>query len=263
MAYSPAFQFYYKDFRQDPKTIAMRAAEIGAYWLLLMECWDRDNSLPDDVDELALIARTPGPQFAKMWNAKIRRCFRWDGERSVFWHKRLGEEIEKQKRWKLENSERGRLAAEARWDKERQKNTGDSMRTHTDAMQPNASSSSSSSSSSFSLEQHLGILLAGVQKEFGLKKLPDRKEWIEHGTLAFENGFTAQQFVECLSLMRKQDWRKYSIKAKTVSGGLPDLDKIRAEVGGLGGERLPTIDEIKAKRDEYRQVKPPPQLKAV
>jgi hypothetical protein len=63
MAYSPAFQFYYKDFRQDPNTIRMTAEEIGVYLLLLMECWDRDNKLPNSMDLLADIGPGRGRVF--------------------------------------------------------------------------------------------------------------------------------------------------------------------------------------------------------
>lgn len=120
MAHSPAFQVYYKDFRQDPKTICMDACEIGAYWLLIMECWDRDNSLPDNLEDLALVARVPEKKFVRMWESKIKRCFQFDGRRNVFWHKRLAEEIEKQMQWSAEQAERGRRGAEKRWAKKRE-----------------------------------------------------------------------------------------------------------------------------------------------
>lgn len=162
MAYSPAFQVYYKDFRQDPKTICMDACDIGAYWLLIMECWDRDNTLPDDLEELALIARVPDKKFVKMWESKIKRCFQFDGRRKVFWHKRLRAEIEKQIGWSQEQSERGKKGAEKRWAEYRKKQGLDS-----DAMAPpssgmaldSSSFSFSSSSSNFTTNESVNPTL--------------------------------------------------------------------------------------------------------
>jgi hypothetical protein len=113
------------------------------------------------------------------------------------------------------------------------------------------------------LEVYLGQVLAGVRKELNLKKLPKEREWIEHGTLAFENGFSVSQFLETLHLARKQPWRKYPVTAKTVSDAITELEKLRDEVGTIPTETLPSVDDIQKKREEYRTVKAPPNLKAV
>jgi uncharacterized protein YdaU (DUF1376 family) len=107
VAYSPAFQFYYKDFRQDPNTIRMNAEEIGVYMLLLMECWDRDNKLPNVMDDLADIGRVEAEYFIAMWNRAIARCFVYNAKKNIFTHKRLAKEILKQKEWSKQHSDAG------------------------------------------------------------------------------------------------------------------------------------------------------------
>lgn len=237
MAHSPAFQFYYKDFRQDPKTINMNTTEIGAYMLLLIECWDQDNTLPMDIRFLAMIARCPIKQFEKMWAEKIEHCFVFDRRKKVYSHKRLAKEIEKQKAWSKTKSEAGKRGADKRW-KDNNLQNGTAIAQLPSAIAEHGSSSSSSSSfktkDTVELSVFLGKMLAGVMKELGLKTergMGARKEWIEFGTIAFENGFPVEQFLECFSLLRKQTWRNTPPKPKHVMEHLPELDRLRKEIG--------------------------------
>lgn len=115
MARSPAFQLYVSDFRQDPKTIVMSTTEIGAYFLLLIECWDKDNSLPDDLAHLAGVARMSPSRFEKSWNARLRQCFILDVKKHVFRHKRIAQEIAKQAAQAKVKSEAGKQGAAKRW----------------------------------------------------------------------------------------------------------------------------------------------------
>lgn len=82
------------------------------------------------------------------------------------------------------------------------------------------------------LSVHAGTILHGVLTELGLKTLSttDRRAWEQQAALAFRNDFTADQFLECLSLLRKQHWRTSAVKPKHVFENLPNLDKIRDEV---------------------------------
>lgn len=92
------------------------------------------------------------------------------------------------------------------------------------------------------LEIHLGTVLAGVKKELGILKLTAsvEREWINHSTLAFENGFTAQQVVECFTILRQK--HDYKILPQYVSDQLPDLGRLRKK-HNQDGERLPTAAE--------------------
>jgi uncharacterized protein YdaU (DUF1376 family) len=109
---SPAFQIYPADFLADKNTLVMSTVEIGAYWLLLLVCW-QENGLPEDVDELAAIARLAKAQFIKSWEAKIKRCFvqREDGH---WTHKRLERERSKQDDWRRKCAKGGRASAHKR-----------------------------------------------------------------------------------------------------------------------------------------------------
>jgi uncharacterized protein YdaU (DUF1376 family) len=107
-AKAPAFQTYAADFLADLNVIVMTTEEVGAYWLLTLVCW-REESLPDDLEELAAIARMVVEPFEQCWAKRIRRCFiqREDGR----WvHPRLEKERVKQ----ANNREVKRRAAQAR-----------------------------------------------------------------------------------------------------------------------------------------------------
>jgi uncharacterized protein YdaU (DUF1376 family) len=110
---SPAFQIYPADFLADKNTLVMSAAEVGAYWLLICVCW-REDGLPDDVQELADVARTPVKQFRVSWERKIQRCFvlRDDGK---WTHNRLEKEREKQAENRRKRQTAGEKGAKAKW----------------------------------------------------------------------------------------------------------------------------------------------------
>src|SRR5688572_1370620 len=110
---SPAFQIYPADFLADANTLVMSAAEVGAYWLLICVCW-RENGLPDDVEELADLARTPLKQFQVSWEKRIQRCFmkREDG---MWTHNRLEKERVKQTVNREKRQAAGTKGAELRW----------------------------------------------------------------------------------------------------------------------------------------------------
>lgn len=113
MAHSPAFQFYPKDFLADPNTVRMDATDVGVYMFLLMECWNRDNKLPKDVEVLAAFCRMTVQEFTPIWENKVRRCFQ--EMKTFFWHKRLKKEISKQIEWREKKSKSGKLGADKRW----------------------------------------------------------------------------------------------------------------------------------------------------
>ena len=102
----------------------MSTVEIGAYWLLICECWDKGNQLPNDLDELADIARMKRADFEKVWERRIKKCFQFDESKNVFRQKRLGEEIKKQKAWSKKKSEAGKKGMASRWkEKDKADNT--------------------------------------------------------------------------------------------------------------------------------------------
>lgn len=110
---SPAFQIYPADFLADKNTLVMTAAEVGAYWLLLCVCW-RENGLPDDVQELADLARTPAKQFQVSWERKIQRCF-YKREDGKWTHNRLEKERVKQTENRKKKQEAGEKGAKVKW----------------------------------------------------------------------------------------------------------------------------------------------------
>jgi hypothetical protein len=60
-------------------------------------------------------------EFKPIWEKRVARCFK--EKKTFFWHKRIAEEIEKQKEWKAKHSDSGKLGAEKRWASLREKNS--------------------------------------------------------------------------------------------------------------------------------------------
>jgi uncharacterized protein YdaU (DUF1376 family) len=147
---SPAFQIYPADFLADKNTLVMSAAEVGGYWLLLCVCW-RENGLPDDIDELAAIARTPAKQFHNSWEKRIQRCFtkREDGK---WTHKRLQTERDKQAENRNKRRDAGSKGAAERWQTDSKAiampSNGDSKSMANDSLSSSSSISSSTSTTS-------------------------------------------------------------------------------------------------------------------
>jgi uncharacterized protein YdaU (DUF1376 family) len=103
---SPAFQLYPAEFLADANVAVMNAEEVGAYLLLTLYAW-RENGLPDDIEELAVLGRMPLDRFQGSWDRRIKRCFgeREDG-RLV--HPRLERERIKQQEFREKMSEAGK-----------------------------------------------------------------------------------------------------------------------------------------------------------
>lgn len=166
MAYSPAFQFYPGEYLADKNTIPMKTVEHGAYCLLIWVAWEQDG-LPDDMNELADIARLPVEEFVPMWERRIKKCFVWDEKKKLFFHPRSLKEIKKQKAWKKKKSEDGKKGAESRWGT-KSSGDGSAIATHATPLPPNASSSSSPISfpiSSFDLKRLIDWAVAENSKK--------------------------------------------------------------------------------------------------
>ena len=104
---SPAFSFYPKDFLSDVHQAAMTAGACGAYVRLLCHCW-LDDSLPDNVADLARLVKMPPSWLARSW-PQIAPCFQAVNGRLR--QKRLDHERLMQRA----RREHGREAAHVRW----------------------------------------------------------------------------------------------------------------------------------------------------
>lgn len=113
--------------------------------------------------------------------------------------------------------------------------------------------------------EHQSLVVSGVLKEFGLKKLSatDKRAWQQASVLAFENDFSPDEFLECLALLRKQHWRTSAVKPQHVTENLPNLVRLRAEAieqAKANGppERLPTLEDKQAELEAARKTLIPP-----
>lgn len=111
--------------------------------------------------------------------------------------------------------------------------------------------------------EHQSVVVVGVMKELGLKTLstPARRAWSQASVLAFKNGFTPDEFLECLTLLRNQTWRTSAVKPQHVTDNLTELPKLRAEARQHAPpkSKLPTLEDKQAERENARQhLTPPP-----
>ena len=144
---SPAFQFYPKDFLADINVVVMNMEERGVYITLLSHLW-LQGSLPNNSKMLQHLCNNPS-NWKESWK-NIKHCFYSNGN-SLF-HKRIDEEMKKQKEWKKKCRKGGLKSAENR----RVKGVkGSSRVVQLPSVQLKGNSSSSSSSSSSSLSSSL------------------------------------------------------------------------------------------------------------
>lgn len=98
------------DFLKD--TTHIRAAQTGAYLLLIMHYW-LQRGLPDDDEQLSAIAKMTPAEWRKA--KPVLQAFFHDGWK----HKRIEEELAKAIEQRTKSSSKARGAAEARWGRQR------------------------------------------------------------------------------------------------------------------------------------------------
>lgn len=106
---------------------------------------------------------------------------------------------------------------------------------------------------------HTGKVLARLLSLLGLKKFTpaEKRDWIQNSDLAFDNGFTAEEFTDCFADRLRQSNGRYTIKPQWVNENLPAFVKGRRKI-----EKLPTLEEIAKDEAEKRAIplRPPPQI---
>ncbi len=100
---SPAFQFYPANFTIG--TLQLTTEEVGAYILLMCDCWDK-GSLPTDLTQLARVARLSLTRMRRAWIALESKFILRD---DTYVQPRLEREREKQSFYRQQQRERGRL----------------------------------------------------------------------------------------------------------------------------------------------------------
>lgn len=92
-------------------TMHLTTEQHGAYFLLLMACWKRGGSLPDDDAQLAAIAKLTPAQWRK---ARAVIAPFWTIGRHTWTQKRLTVELEKARSYVTAQSENGKLGGRPR-----------------------------------------------------------------------------------------------------------------------------------------------------
>lgn len=112
---SPAFRFYVKEWRSSRPVMRMSFAERGMYLEMLLEQWE-NLSLPDDPTAVAEIIGGKPSWWKKAWPTLRKNFVFADDGRIV--NARLETERRKQREWKDQQSDKGRIGAAARWQKD-------------------------------------------------------------------------------------------------------------------------------------------------
>lgn len=107
----PYMPFWVDDYHRDTRHLTTE--QHGAYLLLLMAAWEApSNSLPDDDDILAGIAKVPAAKWAKMKHI-IMAFWSVDGRSKQWVQKRL----KKERRLAVDRKRIAADAAASRWNK--------------------------------------------------------------------------------------------------------------------------------------------------
>ena len=234
---SPAYLWYPKDVMSSGRVAALSALEELWYRRALDQSWLHEGMPKDPAEFAGWVGRDCTPESAEKIIKKFF-TFRTKNTEKVFNKKQelLRKDFKKKSRERskagiksgIKRRQMSKLRNEQLFNKNEAKTNFPFPYSF-----PIVSSNEETISDDNLLPQiHAGKILAGIAEELGLKKLPGSREWLKHAELAFENGFTAEHFLETFILLRKQEWRTSAVQPKTVTNHLSNLDKLRKEVGG-------------------------------
>lgn len=230
---APWYPWYVNDVLRSESIEMLTLAEEGAYRRALDRQWI-NGSVPADPKKCAeVIGNGCTPKIAE----RVLMLFvavKNDPARKI--NKKL-EKIRKEQAEKYQKkSASGRKNVLKRWNR---KTSGDTSGNtvvlptlyHTDT---DTDSSKEEIKKTVSVphagEIFVGTVTAELQKRMDLKTLPSKLEWQSHAEWAHVNGFTADQFLECYDLLKRQHWRDGPVKPKHVAENLPNLQKLRNEI---------------------------------
>lgn len=116
----PAMLFYGKDFYDDIHVCAMNYTQQGMYLRLLWFCW-AEGGIPADPERLRVLLRRTPEEWAEDWPL-LSVCFAGPmiDERNgaeILINRKIERIREARHAYRMAASERGRVAAEKRWNK--------------------------------------------------------------------------------------------------------------------------------------------------
>mgnify|MGYP000978960552 CR=1 FL=1 len=209
----PAFQFYVADYLADERVQILSSAEEGIYIRLLCFCW-REGSLPIDGSAIALLCKRDA---SALQIEKIIQTFFFEKEGRLH-NKRLDKERAKQKAYKKNRSESGKLGAKKRWDSSHSTANGLAMaQPLAQPMAKNGSSSSSSSSSSDHIYISIGEYFNARKKEVAEFIAQDGEDAFNARVQSINDwvgahGKTPEDYAALYRIFRKRDKEKNTTK---------------------------------------------------
>lgn len=227
------FPWYFDRIAGSDRVAMMSLTEEGAYRRAIDLFWEF-GSLP--ANPTALAARIGKRCTEKIAQKVLEMCTPMPGNSSRVIHETV-EEIRVEQEAKYESRRRGGMKTAAKRWGENTRKTAVSVDKNSSAiaqLKPTYSSPvaiereskreiDAIASNETERLVHIGKVLAGVAAAQGIKKLSKTKErqFEEHALIAFENGFTAEQFVACYRDLREK--KDYAILAEYVTDRLPDF----------------------------------------
>lgn len=250
MSKSPAYLWYPRDIFDSARVEELSPAEECWYRRALDRCWGDEGISSDPVKAAKRIGKKCTVKAAEMilktfFIPKPKDATKMINERQESERKKLSDKLK-------QRSAAGKKGMATRW---KQKSKSDNtvitpLQSRNNISIPISISNqvkNESDDAALPKAVFVGTVLSGIKKELDVIKLPNttEREWQQHAEMAFDNGFTAEQFLECYSDMRAK--KTYKILPAYVTDQLPDFTKGRVKKI----EKLPSVAELVAKSQEH------------
>lgn len=197
--------FYVADYLKD--TMHLTTEQHGAYMLLLMACWSRGGSLPEDPAQLAGIARMPAAAWKRSAPVVLAFFSREGGE---LHHKRIAAELDRAQRLSEARREAGAKGGRPRkQDQSEPKPIGLQLRSQTETPSPSPSQREETSLSASAPAARSNWFKEAIPEGFpGPSDIADAERWIVEAGVKLDATAQSKRFrSHALSNNRKlADW---------------------------------------------------------
>lgn len=223
------FPYKHDRFERSDKVAMMNLTAEGAYHRAIRIVW-REQTMPSDPAVFA--ARIQKGCTVKVAEAVLKTFLPVPGNPSRVYHP-VVEEIRFEQWQKYLNRRKGGIASRNGSILNGANKGGSSITEQCSSITPLDLDldlkEEESKKSVVSASVHEGTVLAGVTKALGRSELTatETREWTQAAAHVFKENRTADEFLECLTLLRSQSWRDSAVKPKHVIEALPNLETLR------------------------------------
>ncbi len=225
---SPAVQFYFKDFLVD--TAHLTAEQVGCYIRLLGYAWTGIAGCPQGAIpvDLKILGRLTQVGTKKGKRILVPVTDLWEKKGDFFFHKRLVEELQKQREW----SAKSRLGGIASGKTRNQRRTTVEPKGQPKGNSSSSSSSSPSSSYSETLEIRSSLDAGNPVKDNGSADKQAHLEEAEKSLALFKNESTRHKIHEWLGYLENEQ----HVPGKRLTQTVKELFNLRQTLNMEGGK---------------------------